>query len=102
MAILTKGIKLSELSSMSKAEKDRGVGELLRAAAKPTQLQIQQQQQELDSKIQYFEQLHGMSSSEMKQRLVEGEISETADVCSWLMLLKIQGRLESASKSSRA
>lgn len=101
MAILTRKIKLSGFSRLPKVERDKQVSEFFQAAFNPTQSELEQQQQELNTRIQYFEDLHQMSSEEMKRKLAAGEIRETADICSWLMFLNIRSRFESAPKPSR-
>lgn len=101
MATLTRGIKLSEFSKMSESEKDARVGELFQAALNPTQEQLAQQKQGIDDRIRVFESRYKMSSSEMKRLLTCGELKETADFCSWLMLLKIRGRFEGKFESPR-
>jgi len=101
MAILTKGIKLSEFASMSEEEKDRRVSSLFQAAMNPSIEQLEQQKNDLNDQIRSFESRYRMTSGEMRQGLASGEISESADFCSWLMLLKIRGQFEDGSESSR-
>lgn len=99
MATLTRGIKLNELASMSEGEKNRRIGEMFQAATNPTQEQLNQQKTDINNQIQAFESRYKMASSEMKQLLVSGKIKETAEFCSWLMLLKIRGRFENRGSS---
>jgi hypothetical protein len=101
MAILTRGIKLSEFASMSEEETESRVDELFQAANNPSTEQFEQQKSELEQEILFFESQYNMASEEMKQRLAMGEISESADICSWLMLLKIRGQLKDGWKSPR-
>lgn len=101
MATLTRGIKLSDFSKMPEKEKDRRIGELFQAALNPTEEQLDQQKNEIDDRIRSFESRYKMSSSEMKQSLASGQLKETADFCSWLMLLKIRGRFEGRNGSAR-
>jgi len=101
MAILTRGIKLSEFASMSESETKRRVGELFQSAVNPTEKQFQEQKRDIDEQIRTFENRYKMSSCEMKQLLANGGLTENADVCNWLMLLKIRGRFESKARSPR-
>jgi hypothetical protein len=87
---------------MPTQEKDRRVGDLIRTAVNPTQAELQEQKAELDCEIRQFESRYKISSGEMQQRLANGELREAADICSWLMLLKIRGQLESKFGSPRA
>jgi hypothetical protein len=101
MATLTRGIKLAEFSSMTETEKDRRVNELFQAALSPTEDQLNEQLAEVDGSIRAFEVRYRMSSGEMKHLLCNGEIKESADFCSWLMLLKIRGNFDTTRGSSR-
>jgi len=40
-------------------------------------------------KIATFERMYSMSSAEMKQAVASGELSETHDICMWLMYLEL-------------
>lgn len=101
MATITKGIKLSELSSMSSGEKQRRINELFDTALNPTYEQLQEQKKELNFKICFFEEQYKMSSGTMKQKLSSGQLNETVDICKWLMLLKIRGHFETKCQSSQ-
>lgn len=101
MATLTRGIALSEFKTMSDSEKNRRVSELFQAAVSPTSEQLSDQRNKLDEQIQSFESRYKMSSGEMKRKLATREVTETADFCRWLMLLKIRGRFDKKRESSR-
>ncbi len=101
MATLAREISLSELASMPENEAQKCLGELLQTSVNPSQEQLVEQKTQLDAEIQRYESQYGMTSSEMKHRLSVGELRETAEFCSWLMLLKIRGRFDSAYRSSR-
>lgn len=102
MATITKGIKLSEFASMPEQEKKIRVDALFQAAVNPTPEQLREQKNEIDSEIRFFESRYQISSDKMKKLLINGEIKETADICSWLMLLKIRGSFENEHKSSQS
>jgi len=99
MAPTKKRIKLSELAFMSEKESVEELKLLFQAAVDPSSEQIEEQKSHLDSQIQAYELQYGMTSSEMKEYLASGDLKETHDLCSWLMLLKIRGRFDSKYKS---
>ena len=101
MAIQTRGIKLSELSSMTQTEKQERFNDLIQAAMNPSQDQFEEQRNELDSQIRSLESRYKMTSREMKQQLMAGQINESAELCHWLMLLSLRGRFEQKFGSSR-
>lgn len=41
---------------------------------------------EVDAQLASFEQRHGMTTAEMRRRVVEGELAETDEVLGWLMV----------------
>jgi hypothetical protein len=90
MATLTKGLRLSELSSMSDEQRSIALGDLFYAASRPTDDQLREQKNGVRCEIHHYESRYTMSSADMKRKLVNGEIRESADICSWLMLLKLQ------------
>jgi len=101
MAIQTRGIKLSELSSMTQAEKRNRTNDLIQAAMNPSQNQLEEQRNELDSHIRSLESRYKITSSEMKRQLIAGQINESTELCHWLMLLSLRGRFEQKFGSSR-
>ncbi len=88
MTVQLEGIKISELFTCPPEEQNLQVDQLLQAALHPTKAQQRQQQEKIDCRIKKFEGRYEMSSSTMRQKLSQGQIKETADICSWLMLLK--------------
>ncbi len=104
MAILTKGVSLSEFAHMSEQEQLKRVGELAKALRNPTTQKIEAQKKELDEEIRVFESRYKMTSDEMLSSLREGKLTETADICSWTFVIKLRKRLDSQSsaRSSRA
>jgi len=53
---------------------------------------------DLEAKIRALEQIYETPSSELRNRLADGSMKETLEVCQWLMLLKIRDRLDSSAK----
>lgn len=102
MATLTKGIKLSDLTSASPEERKRQVDRLFQDALSPTEDQEKRQMDEIDARIKDFERQYEMPSAVMQELLLEGKIRETAEVCSWLMLLKLRGRFDTYRNQASA
>ncbi|NHC36889.1 hypothetical protein [Scytonema millei] len=94
MATLARGVKLSELTATSAQDRERQVKRLFQDALTPTEEQIKKQSEEINAKIRDFERRYEMPSVVMRQNLLEGKIKETADICSWLILLKLRNRLD--------
>lgn len=88
MTSTVKGVKISELMSGSQEEQDEKLNQLLQSALEPDKRQLAHQYEALQSRIIKFERRYEMSSTQMLEKLSRGLVKETADVCSWLMLLK--------------
>lgn len=102
VAVLSRGIKLSELSSMSEDEKEAQINAMFRAVVTPTREQLIEQKKSIQEQISQFENCYNISSEQMKEHLKSGELSGDANICSWLMLLKIRDCSDfSDSESSR-
>ncbi len=76
-------VKLSELANMPIADSNRVLGELVQSAKR----RRNGQSAVLDARIADYEVRYEMSSAEMRRKLVEGSLKETADVARWLMTL---------------
>lgn len=94
MAIKSEGIKISELFACSSVEREQKVDQLFQAALNPTEAQLRQQKEEIDSRIINFERRYEMSSSVMRVKLRTGHLKETAEICSWLMLINAREDFE--------
>lgn len=95
MAILTRGLKLSELSSMTDSQRSQSLSNLFQSAFRPTPKQLKSQIDEVMCEIHNYESRYRMTSAEMKWKLANSELQESADICSWLMLVNIQNGYES-------
>lgn len=102
MATLLRGVKLSDLASASPQETSRQVERLFQDALTPTRDQVDEQMDSIDAKIREFERKHEMPSAVMRQNLKDGVIKETAEICSWLMLLKMRSRFDACKNNSSA
>lgn len=101
--IVDTSIKLAELSSMTRQEKEERVNALVRAAVSPTSEQIEAWIKQVNDEIRSYESRYNMSSEDMLQalRTGEGEASNFPDICSWLSLLKTRGQIENKHRCSR-
>lgn len=88
-------IKVTGFSSLSLAEKKDCITSISQSVVSPTEKELQQQREYLQAKISSFETKYRMPSDTMRKLLLSGEIPETADLCSWSMLLKIRDDFES-------
>jgi hypothetical protein len=101
MAILIKNVTFSEIAKMSQEEKDKCLNELSYAASNPSQDQIREQMESLNAQIMQFEKKYGFSSALMEEKVESGEMEETFDICSWLMILRKKTHIENRqSKAS--
>jgi hypothetical protein len=82
-------IRLSELFRMRPEERERTVGALAeRAKGKPNgQVRV------LDAEIGEFEIRYQMSSVDMRGAFARGEVTDTADIAKWLILLRARDRV---------
>lgn len=101
MTLLEGGFKLSELFNCSSNEQEDRINHLFQAALYPTEAQLSQQETALGTRIRSFECQYEMSSLRMRIQLASGQIKETADICSWLMLLKARDEFSSEPSKPR-
>lgn len=83
---MTYAIKMSEFRTMSEEEREEAVGRLVEAAYGPPNGQVE----DLETRIRKFEFRYETSSERMREELLRGQRKETADIASWLMLLKLR------------
>jgi hypothetical protein len=81
-------VTLSELESLSDQERKDRLAQLARAAQ--TSLECPS----LDRQILAYEARFCMTSSDMEEALTKGALSETDEICQWLMCLKLRKRIE--------
>ncbi len=79
-------VRMSEFREMSEEERDAAIARLVEAAYGPPNGQIE----DLETQIRYFEFKYETSSERMREELLEGKRKETADIASWLMLLRLR------------
>lgn len=87
-----RAVSFSDLRKMSEKEREQVLGMLVEEARSPANGRIA----ELDERIREFELRYEVSSETMLKELAEGKQRETADIASWLMLLRLRERVESA------
>jgi hypothetical protein len=83
-------IKLADLAKMSKEEKDATLEAFVKKAQEPPTKEVIA---EWKNKIAKYEEQYEMSSDEMRKKLKLGEITETFEICKWLMDLHVLDRI---------
>jgi hypothetical protein len=76
-------VKLSDLAKMPVVDSNRVLGELVRSAKS----RRNGQSAVLDARISDYELRYEMSSGDMRRKLKDGTLRETADIARWLMTL---------------
>ena len=76
-------VKLSDLAKMPVVDSNSVLGELVRSAKS----RRNEQSAVLDARISDYELRYEMSSGDMRRRLKDGTLRETADIARWLMTL---------------
>ena len=82
-------MKLSEFSQLDDAGKEAKLAEFARSRQEPLDGQLQY----LNEKIAEYETTYEMSSETMVESLKNRKIKETADICSWMMLIDVRNQL---------
>jgi hypothetical protein len=82
-------LRLSELSSLAPEEKQQRLAQFLAARRQP----LNGEPAFLDERIAAFEKRYEMSSAVMREKLSTGELPETVDVGTWIMLLDAREKL---------
>lgn len=100
MSALKGSIKLSEFFELSDAEREESLSNLVECATNPTQDETSEQTEALDARLRKFECRYEMSSATMRDKLSKGLIKETADVCSWMLLIKASESFEPESTAA--
>jgi hypothetical protein len=94
MANLTSRIKLAEFSALSEIDKQTRINQLVGGSVAPSSDLLKEQQENLANRIHGFEAQYKMSSHDMRQSIRSGSTEESADFCSWLMLLELRDSFE--------
>lgn len=82
-------LSLSEFSNLPENQQQEKVTAFARAVCSPTNGELRSIADEIAS----YEIRYEMPSNVMQERLESGAIKETADICSWLMLLEVRDSL---------
>ena len=69
------------------------VAEMAAVARGPANGELSQ----IEAAIRAFEKKRGLHSEEMQRRLAAGTLAEDWDICEWLVMLGIRGRLVSST-----
>lgn len=102
MSALKGCVKLSDLFALSEDAREQQISAMVEAAFNPTKADLENQTTALTQRITKFEQRYEMSSATMRSRLSKGGIKETADICSWMLLIKALESFESEPSEARA
>jgi hypothetical protein len=96
MSTVHKSIRLSEFRQLNEAEKAAALRELAVAShGEPNgELTV------LEARIRACEVRYELTSDQMRMRVAEGVLPETAEIASWLIALEIQERLRSTKARS--
>jgi hypothetical protein len=86
MAILSRGIKLSEFSTLPENELESRVNELFEEALNPAEKEVREWLDELDKQLCEFEQKYNLSSSTMKKLVDSGQMPADDEIHDWLKL----------------
>lgn len=81
-------VRTEDLRHLQAPERERRIGELVDAACAPRN----GQQKVLDASIRELESRYEMSSADMLAKFARGDVSDTADVSRWIILLRASGR----------
>jgi hypothetical protein len=86
---MRKAIRFSDYRHFNEAEKTAALRDLaISAQGRPNgELTL------VDARIRSFETQYEMTSAQMRERVVGGQLPETKDIASWLIALDVQGRL---------
>ena len=76
-------VKLSDLAKMPVVDSNRVLGELVRSA----KARRNGRSAVLDARISDYELRYEMSSTDMRRKLADGSLRETAEIARWLMTL---------------
>lgn len=87
-----RAIRFSELRNVPPAVRGRLLAAVIAEARAPANGRLD----DLNSQIAKFEERYDISSDYLLKQLSEGTRKETADIVSWLMLLRLRERVESA------
>lgn len=81
-------ISLSRLKSASPDKREELLAGLVSESRAPSNGRVDL----MTERIAEYERRYGFSSLEMVERVSSGELEETSDIASWIMLLKVRKR----------
>jgi hypothetical protein len=85
---MSRPLSLSRLKSMSPSKREELLSELVSDARGPANGTVDR----LSARIAEYERRYELPSLEMVKQVQRGDIEETEDIASWLMLLKVRMR----------
>lgn len=89
-----KSVAISSLKAMSPKRREERLAQIAEGACRTPNGEIKI----ITSRIARYERDLGISSDTMRARVASGELAETDDIVSWLMLLDLQARVVARSR----
>lgn len=91
-------VKDSDLRAMSAGERENAGAKLIAATQQPDSGKVR----ELDEQIRACEAQHGIDSATMRQRVRARVLSESWEICQWLMLLNRRALLVTLASTTES
>ena len=85
---MSRPLRLSRLKSASPGKREKLLSELISEARKPANGAVDR----LTAQIAEYERRYELPSLAMVEQVQRGDLKETDDIASWLMLLKVRKR----------
>ena len=92
---MSESLRLSELRGMAPVDRESRIARLAAALNRPLNGELTH----LNERIAAYEAHYEISSEHMRELFDAQKYPEHADICDWLMLLKLRERLVSSSKT---
>ncbi len=92
---MSRAVRFSEIREASPAVREKALTGIIAEARAPANGSLT----DLDARITGYEERYGLTSDQLLDELSTGKREETADVLSWLMLLRVRGRVGPARSS---
>lgn len=86
------GVRFSEIREMSPSARSATLAGIIAQSKAPANGGVR----DLEIQIAEYEKSFGISSAQMLDELASGERRETEEILSWLMLIRLKERVESA------
>jgi hypothetical protein len=91
---VSKPLAFSSLKAMSPKRREERLAQVVANAQRAPNGEIRA----IVARLDEYEREFGLTSDEMRARVASGELAESDDICSWLMLLDLQARVVARSR----